>query len=156
MSDGTAEKVADGIGIAAAGRSNCCSKSWKSHKLVEGARDTTKKAIAEGLIWAIVLLALLVKRRLALTLIGSAELSMLKIAKNSAFWLMPILASIIHGGMAENNREVGVGNGVFIHKNGKRVVAEKKSKQNNTLDLVLLIRLPLKVLYIRVVTIQRS
>ncbi|MGS3153204.1 IS4 family transposase, partial [Aeromonas sanarellii] len=40
---------------------------------------------AEGLIWAS-LLALLVKRRLALTLIGSAELSMLKIAKNSALW----------------------------------------------------------------------
>ncbi|MGS3064408.1 IS4 family transposase, partial [Escherichia coli] len=61
---------------------------------------TRPKAIAEGLIWAS-LLALLVKRRLALTLSGSAELSMLKIAKSSALWLMPILASIIHGAWQE-------------------------------------------------------
>ncbi|MCR3895722.1 transposase, partial [Aeromonas caviae] len=57
-------------------------KELKSHNRLK-AFATRQKAIAEGLIWAS-LLALLVKRRLALTLIGSAELSMLKIAKNSA------------------------------------------------------------------------
>ena len=57
-------------------------KELKSHNRLKA--FATTKAIAEGLIWSW-LLALLVKRRLALTLIGSAELSMLKIAKTARF-----------------------------------------------------------------------
>lgn len=78
------------------------------------------------------LLALLVKRRLALTLIGSAELSMLKIAKNSALWLMPILASIIHGAWQEITEKLEWAM-VYLSKNGKKS-RQRKSKQNNTLD----------------------
>ena len=58
-------------------------KELKSLQPVEGVRDTTKSDSGR-LDWAS-LLALLVKRRLALTLIGSAELSMLKIAKTARF-----------------------------------------------------------------------
>jgi hypothetical protein len=104
-------------------------KELKSHNRLK-AFATRQKAIAEGLIWAS-LLALLVKRRLALTLIGSAELSMLKIAKNSALWLMPILASIIHGAWQEITEKLRAM--VYLSKNGKKS-RQRKSKQNNTLD----------------------
>ncbi|MDH1806845.1 IS4-like element ISApu2 family transposase [Aeromonas caviae] len=105
-------------------------KELKSHNRLK-AFATRQKAIAEGLIWAS-LLALLVKRRLALTLIGSAELSMLKIAKNSALWLMPILASIIHGAWQEITEKLEWAM-VYLSKNGKKS-RQRKSKQNNTLD----------------------
>lgn len=104
-------------------------KELKSHNRLK-AFATRQKAIAEGLIWAS-LLALLVKR-LALTLIGSAELSMLKIAKNSALWLMPILASIIHGAWQEITEKLEWAM-VYLSKNGKKS-RQRKSKQNNTLD----------------------
>ena len=95
-------------------------------QLVVAKDPVHEKAIAEGLIWAS-LLALLVKRRLALTLIGSAELSMLKIAKNSALWLMPILASIIHGAWQEITEKLEWAM-VYLSKNGKRVGRENPSK----------------------------
>ena len=89
----------------------------KSHNRLK-AFATKQKAIAEGLIWSW-LLALLVKRSAGADADWRRGLSMLKIAKNSALWLMPILASIIHGAWQEITEEVGVGNGVFIQKQQK-------------------------------------
>ena len=69
-------------------------KELKSHNWLKAFATRQKSDSVEGLIWAVC--SIFFKRRLALTLIGARSYR-LKIAKNSALWLMPILASIIHG-----------------------------------------------------------
>jgi len=69
-------------------------KELKTHNRFK-AFATRQPALAEGLIWAS-LLSLLVKRRLAQTLVGSERLSLLKAAKNGVLWLAPISEAVAH------------------------------------------------------------
>ena len=52
---------------------------------------------------------------------------MLKIAKNSALWLMPILASIIHGAWQEITEKLEWAM-VYLSKTAKRVGRENPNK----------------------------
>ena len=102
----------------------------KSHNRLEGVRDTTKSDSGRfDLGW---LLALLVKRRLALDADWQRGVIDAEDCQNSALWLMPILASIIHGAWQEITEKLEWAM-VYLSKTAKRVGRENPSK-NNTLD----------------------
>jgi hypothetical protein len=109
-------------------------KEWKSHNNLKGF-VTGQKAIAEGLVW-VSLLSLVLKRRVAQTLVKEG-LSTLKAAKNGVIWWLPILEAIIaHRAMSEIRKRLEWAS-VYLVKNARRT-KQRKSIQNRTLDDVLI------------------
>ena len=104
-------------------------KEWKSHNRLKGF-VTGQKAIAEGLVWAS-LLSLVMKRRVAQTLMGDG-LSTLKAAKNSGTWWFPLLEAVAHRAL-EEIRERLEWAAVYLAKNARRT-KQRKSIQNRTLE----------------------
>ncbi len=73
-------------------------KVWKSYNGLKGLM-TDQKAITKGLVWAS-LLSLVLKRRVAQTLMTEGLLT-LKAAKSSVTWWLPILEAIVHLAFSE-------------------------------------------------------
>lgn len=108
-------------------------KEWKSHNRLTGF-VTGQAAIAEGLVWAS-LLSLVMKRRVAQTLMGSG-LSTLKAAKNSGTWWFVLLEAMAHRAMGDIRERLEWA-AAYLAKNARRT-KQRKSIQNRTLDGVLI------------------
>jgi len=108
-------------------------KELKSHNRLK-AFATRQPALAEGLIWAS-LLSLLIKRRLAQTLVGSECLSMLKAAKNGVVWLAPILEAVAHRALSDIQMRLEWAS-AYLMKNARKT-KQRKDIENRTLDGVL-------------------
>jgi hypothetical protein len=107
-------------------------KEWKSHNRLRGF-VTGQQAIAEGLVWAS-LLSLMMKRRVAQSLMGS-DLSTLKAAKHSATWWFPLLEAVAHQALGEIKARLEWA-ASYLAKNARRT-KQRKSIQNRTLEGVL-------------------
>ena len=105
-------------------------KELKSHNRLK-AFATRQAALATGLIWSS-LLSLLVKRRLARTLVGKQVISMLKVAKNAAIWLAPILEAKLHGARSDMRMRLESAK-AYLTKNTIKT-QQRKDIENITLD----------------------
>ncbi len=95
---------------------------------------TGQKAITEGLVWDS-LLSLVLKRRVAQTLVKEG-LSTLKAAKSGMTWWLPILEAVAHRALSEI-REKLEWVVDFLSKNARRT-KQRKSIQNRTLEGILM------------------
>ncbi|KTA86978.1 hypothetical protein VO71_21075 [Aeromonas salmonicida subsp. smithia] len=108
-------------------------KEWKSYNNLKGF-VTGQKAITEGLVWDS-LLSLVLKRRVAQTLVKEG-LSTLKAAKSGMTWWLPILEAVAHRALSEI-REKLEWVVDFLSKNARRT-KQRKSIQNRTLEGILM------------------